>query len=290
MSVYRKESSSCLRECLESLAAQTRLPDEVVIVEDGPIGSDLRHVIASFRDFLPIVVVQLPSNLGLGAALGEGLRACTGEFIARMDSDDVCAVDRFRRQLDFLAANPEVDVAGAAIAEFDESYTLPHSIRRAPASGTELQSFARSRNPMNHMTVMMRKSSLVSAGGYLPFLGFEDYHLWARMLMMGFRLHNLPDVLVYVRCGNGMQNRRGGFYYLKQEIRLQMTFRRMGFLTWLECARNVLMRSPSRLAPPSLRTIIYRRFLRNNPAAPCKKVSSRFNDAPGRSRCSLVDD
>ena len=123
---------------------------------------------------------------------------------------------------------------------------------------------ARRRNPLNHMTVMFRKTSVLAAGSYRSRPGFEDYDLWARMLMNGKRLYNLHDVLVRVRCGNGMQRRRGGFAYLREETALQLHFLKAGFVSKRQFLLNVLARAPIRMAPPDLRTAFYRWVLRQS--------------------------
>jgi glycosyltransferase involved in cell wall biosynthesis len=267
ISVYDKESPVFFDQCLESLAQQTLSADEVVIVEDGPLGEELRSTIDGWRTMLPIVSLRMPAHVGLGAALRAGLYACEGEYIARMDSDDICVPERFERQVTYLDANREVDVVGAAIAEFQQNPSAPQTIRRLPASGDALRRFARSRTPMNHMTVVFRKSSVVAAGNYESCQGFEDYHLWARMLTLGYQLRNLKDVLVFARCGNGMQGRRGGLAYLKREIRFQSFLRRMGLLDMAGSVWNILIRGSVRLAPDSIRALLYRSLLRTRPVA-----------------------
>lgn len=268
MSVYAKESPAFLRQCLESLAMQTLPADEVVLVEDGPLGEPLEAAIAAFRKILPIVSLPLPVHVGLGAALRAGLYLCRGEYVARMDSDDICVPDRFQRQMNFLESNREADVVGSAIAEFEEDCAFPRSIRLLPAAGLALRRFARLRTPMNHMTVVFRKASVVAAGNYESRPGFEDYHLWARMLALGYRLHNMNDILVYVRCGNGMQDRRGGVAYLKEEIRFQAYLRRMGLQDAVGAFWSILVRGPIRLAPNWFRGLCYSLFLRQSlPAA-----------------------
>jgi hypothetical protein len=182
-----------------------------------------------------------------------------------MDSDDICVPERFEREVTYLDANPEVDVVGSAIAEFEQDPSAPQAIRRLPASGEALWRFARSRSPMNNVTVVFRKSSVVYAGNYESWEGFEDYHLWARMLTLGYQLRNLNDVLVFVRCGNGMQGRRGGLAYLKREIRFQSFLRRMGLLDMAGSIWNILIRGPVRLAPSSIRAVLYRSLLRSRP-------------------------
>jgi glycosyltransferase involved in cell wall biosynthesis len=262
ISVYHKESPDFLRQSLESIAAQTLAPDEVVIVKDGPLGKALDAAIDSAACDLPIVCVSLPANVGLGLALRAGLNACRGEYIARMDSDDICLPYRFEKQMEFLAQNPQIDVLGSAIEEFADDPFSPHALRLLPATGSELLAFAKSRTPLNHVTVVFRKASVLAAGSYQHYPGFEDYHLWARMLMQGFRLHNMPEILVRVRCGTGMQGRRGGLDYLRKDVEFQLFLRKIGLLQGHECARNMLLRAPIRLAPQFVRSICYRHFLR----------------------------
>jgi len=262
MPVYYRESPEFLRQCLASLAAQTVAADEIVIVEDGPLGAELEGVIRIAGQTLPIVSVRLPVHGGLGTALSAGLDACGSELVARMDADDLCTPDRFRRQIDFMERNPEVDVVGSAIAEFGSDPLAIESVRRLPASGRALMSFAKLRNPLNHMTVMFRRRAVLDAGSYKPCADFEDYHLWARMLRRGCRLHNLPDALVQVRCGNGMQRRRGGWAYLIGEIAFQRFLHRIGFISASNGLRNVLARAPIRLVPAQIRSAFYLYFLR----------------------------
>ena len=262
MSVYSKESAEFLSQSLDSLAAQTLQADEIVVVEDGPLGTKLRDVLSDARKRLPIVEVRLPAHVGLGPALREGLDACGGELVARMDADDICAPNRFARQLDFLDRNPGIHVAGSAIAEFGDNHAAAASIRRLPASSEELLRFAKYRNPLNHVTVVFRRDAVLAAGSYQPCAGFEDYHLWVRMLRQGFSLHNLPDVLVYVRCGNGMQRRRGGLSYFSRELAFQAFLYKAGLVNATDCARNILLRAPIRMAPAFIRSFCYNRFLR----------------------------
>lgn len=260
--VYARESAASLRESLESLANQTRPADEVVLVEDGALGEPLNLTIDRFRAVLPIVSVRLAEHGGLGAALRAGLRACRGEYVARMDSDDICVAQRLERQVEFLNAHPEVDVVGGAIAEFDRDPAQPHSVRVLPAGGAALLRYARFRTPMNHVTVMARKASLEAAGSYEAHRHFQDYHLWARMLAQGQELYNLREVLVYVRCGNGMHARRGGLDYLKEEIEFQSYLCELGLQSGVGAVLNILIRGPVRLAPMRLRGLCYRLLLR----------------------------
>ncbi len=263
MSVYHGESPSFLERALASIAGQSVAANEVLIVKDGPLTDALDRVIAVFSERLLIRTVALPSNLGLGPALRHGVLECRHDLIARMDADDICAPDRFTKQIQFMQAHPEVDVLGGCIAEFVDNPAKSKARRLLPLSSAQLTRWAHRRNPMNHMTVMFRKDAVLAAGNYQSLRGFEDYYLWARMLARGSQFANLEDVLVYVRSGNGMYARRGGLAYAREEIRFQLILAGMGFITWAECISNIFLRVPIRLLPSSLRAGIYNEILRD---------------------------
>jgi glycosyltransferase involved in cell wall biosynthesis len=280
MSVYSKELPECLGQALASLVEQTVPADEVVIVKDGQLGRGLEDTIAEFQDILPIRTLQIEKNVGLGRALNAGVLECSAETIARMDSDDVCAPDRFERQLNYLRCHPEVDLIGGAIGEFETDWKQLQGVRSVPEGGQLLSRTARSRNPMNHVSVMFRRSAVLAAGNYQTLMGFEDYFLWARMIMARSQIANLPEILVYVRCGSGMQARRGGLRYVKEELRFQWLLRKIGFLSNWQCALNILIRTPVRFAPTTLRAKFYNAFLRTTAPTPTPKpISERSHPA-----------
>jgi glycosyltransferase involved in cell wall biosynthesis len=262
MSVYTKESPAFFRQSLDSIAAQTLPADEIVIVEDGPMGEELKMVIAAYKSCLPIVSLRLPAHVGLGASLREGLNVCRGEYVARMDSDDICVPERFWMQINFLERNPRVDVVSGTWVEFDEDPSRPHSMRILPAEGSELRRYAKFRNPINHPAIIFRKASVLAAGSYQSCLDFEDYHLFARMLMRGYSLYNMKEILLYHRVGNGMMTRRGGYAYLKRDIAFQFYLYRIGLLGAFGCLMNILLRAPVRLMPSFLRALCYKFLLR----------------------------
>jgi len=262
-SVYGGERPEFLRQSLESIAAQTVRADQVVIVKDGLLGSELESVLASYDEALPIVTVQLEKQGGLGLALSAGLAECRNELIARMDSDDISLPHRFERQLAFLLENPAVAAVGGTIGEFVNDPGTIASVRKLPCGGAELKRFAKFRNPLNHMTVMFRRSAVLAAGGYRDFPGLEDYDLWARLLMLNLEIRNISEILVLARCGDGMLRRRGGVSYARSEMRLFRQFLRMGFISAPEFALNVLVRTPVRILPAALRSLVYGRLLRH---------------------------
>jgi len=110
---------------------------------------------------------------------------------------------------------------------------------------------ARFADPFNHPTVVMRRELVRRVGGYGDFALMEDYHLWAKMLLAGARVANVAEPLVRYRIGAGAYARRGGLGQLRAELGLQRRFRAMGFTTWPQFARNVLVRGGDPPPPPA---------------------------------------
>ncbi|EGR4362773.1 glycosyltransferase [Vibrio cholerae] len=262
MSVYHKDSPSAFKEALDSLVNSVVSPDEVVLVEDGPLGDELQSVISSFSNKLPVKNVKLANNVGLGKALSIGLRECSYEWVARFDSDDICHPARFQTQVAFIQQHESIDIIGTAIAEFESSKDDIHAYRKPPINHDEIVEYAKSRNPFNHMTVMYRKSKVLEAGSYQDNYLYEDYALWVRMINNGAVTANIPEALVYARTGNGMEIRRGGIKYAKSEILAQLGFYQIGFINKRQFYTNLLLRVPVRLVPGGIRKLIYRKFLR----------------------------
>lgn len=263
LSLYHKESASFLRQSLESVFTQTLLPYEVILVEDGDLTNELYAVVQEFEYRHPeLKVISLPTNQGLGKALNEGLKHCSYDLVARMDTDDIAKPDRFEKQLAIFREHPELDAVGAWIDEFegDESNVL--SVRKVPEFYKDILRFAKGRCPVNHPVVMFRKSAVLKAGGYKHFPLFEDYYLWVRMLMDGARFYNIQESLLYFRFSPDMFKRRGGWRYAATEVRLQILFYKTGFIGFFFLLKNIGIRMVTRLLPNGLRSLLYKRFIR----------------------------
>lgn len=264
MAVYALEEPSFFEMALGSILEQTLLPDEVILVCDGPLTPGLESVLSGVlaRQGDLFKVIRLPENQGLGMALNAGLAHCQYELILRMDSDDYALPTRFEKQLAYLSRHPEVDLLSSTIAEFCKDPLQYKDYRVLPEDNEELCRFARLRNPMNHPAVAFRKSKVLEVGGYQHCLYFEDYYLWARMIMAGATLHNLPEPLLAFRLTRGTYRRRRGWRYVRSEWEMQCKFLSMGFVNPLEFFRNLLLRVPPRLVSRTFLKCIYKRFLR----------------------------
>lgn len=198
---------------------QTLPPDEIVIVKDGPLSDKLDETIADYRNKYSDVfnIVSSPENVGLGRALALGLQQCRNELVARMDSDDISDSNRCRLQFQFLQTHPECSVVGSNIAEFNGDINNVVSYRNVPENHEQICEFMKKRCPMNHMTVMLKKSEVEKAGGYQHWFYNEDSYLWVRMYLQGCQFHNIQENLVFARIDQSTFKRRGGLKYYRSE-------------------------------------------------------------------------
>jgi hypothetical protein len=267
--VYRGDRPEFLRRAFRSsVDDQTLRPDEVVVVRDGPVSSDLARTIAELAEAspVPVVTVELERNMGLAYALERGLDACAHDVVARMDADDISLPERFARQLALISGG--LDLVGTGMYEFADEVGTIVGRRTPPVGADAISRYARFHDPFNHPTVVYRRAAVQRAGGYKPLGLMEDYYLFARMIQEGARVQNLPDPLVMYRVSAGAYKRRGGVAQLRAEVRLQREFRRARFTSLAQASRNVLVRGGYRLVPEGIRRVAYRRLITRDRSAP----------------------
>jgi len=265
MSVYKKDDPAFLKLALESIYdRQTRKPDEVVVVFDGPLTEELYVVLNEFRNGKEQTVFYYPQteNRGLGEALRIGSAYCTGDYIFRMDSDDISHESRFEKQSAYVESHPEVDVLGTDIAEFHESLEEELRVRSCPEEHENIAHMGRRRNPMNHVTVCIKRSALEACGGYETLLLVEDYYLWLRMIDQGYRLANLHESLVYVRVGNGFYSRRSSKTLIRGWRTMQSFMVKHGMIGRLDAAVNMVYIVGFTYCPNWVRKFVYDKLLR----------------------------
>ena len=260
VTVYHGNNPEHLRQALESVAAQTRPADEILIVRDGPVPEEIAEVVSGFLEHTPTArQLELPVNRGLGPASQSALDDIDTDYFARLDADDLAEPERFAVQLEFLAAHPEIDVLGTAMSEFtDDDPDAVTGVRTLPEDHDAIARYARINTPVNHPSVMLRTSAVRRAGGYRDVHFMEDYDLWARMLTGGARFHNLPQPLTRFRTGDDMFARRTGRGMFASERRLQRNLVEYGLVGRGRATFNLGVRTLYRALPPSLLKAVYR--------------------------------
>lgn len=264
MSVYKKENPDFLRESIKSVLAQTVPTNDFVLVCDGPLTSELDNVIEEFTSIAnsPINPVRLEQNVGLGKALNFGMSHCKNEIIARMDSDDIALPDRCERQLLKFSENENLDVLSGTVSEFETTPDIIISNKTLPQTNREIHKYSRRRNPFNHPAIMYKKSAVLNAGGYLDFPLFEDYYLWIRMLRNGANAYNIKEPLCYMRAGESMYSRRGGFSYLKKALKFRGYMLKNHYCSFIDYLISMGSQTVMCIIPIKLRTKLYSKFLR----------------------------
>ncbi|MGB6141277.1 MAG: glycosyltransferase [Pseudoalteromonas rhizosphaerae] len=260
-SLYHGESPEYLQMALSSLNEQSLKADEVILVFDGPVGDELQIIVQRWQKKLNIKVVALQTNQGLGDALNHGLAACTYSYIARFDTDDINAPERFEKQLK-IAVEKNADLVSATVEEFDQ---VPGDLQRfrCASQSKHLKKQLAKRNVINHMAVLFKKDAVLLAGGYLHLHFMEDYYLWLRMKSNNAQFILMPESLVDARIGNGMEKRRSGWNYVKSEWQLAKVKNQLGYTSKLSGAMLFCLRASTRLLPVSILKSIYKVFLRN---------------------------
>ncbi len=263
MSLYAKERPEYLCQSLDSVFNQTLPPDEVVMVEDGPLTPELYNVLDEYAKIHPeLKRIPLKENSGLGKALNEGLKNCTHDIVARMDTDDIASHDRFEKQLRVFKIYPQAEVVSSWITEFENTPDNVIAIRKLPEFPYEIYKYGKKRCPVNHPAVMFKRHTVQFAGGYLPFPLFEDYYLWVRLLMNGATFYNIQECLLNFRTSLEMYKRRGGWEHGLNEIKFQFKIRRLGYINTQTFLMNVSIRFFTRVIPNSWRVFIYKHLLR----------------------------
>lgn len=238
--IFFKADASFLQEALDSvLINQSYKPTEVVLIVDGTPTKLINNVLIKYKNTYPdkIKIKILSEHKGTGYALKTGIEICNHEFIARMDADDIATNDRFEKQLNFIIKNPQIDVLGGIIEMFNHTIGDLKQYRKVPENHANIIKLGKFRTPINHPTVLFKKSKVLQIGNYsdeFPLL--EDYALWITMLQNKMKFHNLQEVLVHFRLGDKKQilEKRRGKELTKSYLKLNQYAHKIGFYTKIE--------------------------------------------------------
>ena len=204
MSVYDKVKEEELELSISSMMNQTIVPEQFVIVFDGPVSDNIRRVINKFVDLYPEVftIVEIPINQGLAYALNVGLKQCRNELIARMDSDDYSLPKRCEKQLNEFEKDSDLVILGTMTQNFiNVPENIQPLIKKRPTEFNEIKKALRRNSPFAHPSVMYKKSKVLACGGYDPELRRrQDYDLFSKMVNgEGNKAKNLSEVLLLFR-------------------------------------------------------------------------------------------
>lgn len=194
-------SREYLRESIESVIAQTYHDWEVLVINEFGSDDGSSDIIKEYSQQDPrIRLIQNEENLGLAESLNKGIRMAKGEYIARLDADDLAHPDRFRKQIEFMNSHPEVVVCGTYQHHFGVETDWVHKPAITPEQcKANLLFFC----DLCHSTLMLRREAIVTNNLWYDkhFLA-EDFELWTRVTRVG-EIANIPEVLGEYRWGDG---------------------------------------------------------------------------------------
>ena len=265
-SCYSRTTPHELNCSIESILLSSHAPAEILLVVDGPVAKDLSSLIARLQIlYTSLKVINLENNVGLGNALKAGLEQCTYDIVFRFDTDDICCSDRLFVQYNYLLFNPEVSCCGSDVYEFRLYQSNLYSrLKSVPRVHLYFNSLIR--NPLNHPSVAFRKCDVFAAGGYMDCNYFEDYFLWIRMLVQGFKVRNLECLPLVCMDRPSFNSRRSGVAYFFDELSFAVSVLMYGFAAF-----------------PFVLPALVRAFLRFT-------LSSFVSSTPWRASWSIVDD
>lgn len=264
MSVYYKEKPEYLELSVKSMLDQTVKPDEIIIVEDGPLTKELNQIIDKFasKNKKVFTIVPLEKNIGLGLALNEGLKVARNELVARMDSDDICKPQRCERQLQEFEKDEELVICGSNIDEFNGEIENVTGHRVVPEKIEEIYEFSKRRSAFNHPTVMYKKNKVLENGGYSNLRRNQDVDLFGRMIFAGCKAYNIQDSLLWFRSDDELAKRRKSWENSKSYIGTIKRFWKMGFSSFKDYLIVFVSQTGMFLMPVKLQHFIYKKFLR----------------------------
>lgn len=261
MCVYGKDNALFFQDALTSVYKQTWQPTEVVLVVDGPVPSDIDSVIDRFQKDHGLRVHRLEQNMGHGEARRCGFSLCQYDYVAIADADDINDPTRFEKELTCLAGQPELCAVSSACTHFCDSLDNVLNVETFPTDDASIKKAMRTGCPICQPSVMLKKTAVEQAGGYLDWYYCEDYYLWIRMLLNGASFANLPESLLYLRTTQEQILRRGGWKYYRSLRRLYQFMRKNKVITFGEYLFNSSSRFVVQvLLPPRARAWLRRKL------------------------------
>lgn len=205
MGVYNCEST--VVEAIRSIQSQTNNNWELIVCDDGSTDETLKKVEKAASLDPRIIVLKNDNNKGLNITLNKCLMAASGDYIARMDGDDISRADRFEKQALYLEKHPDVQIVSSWMTMFDENGEW--GIQKIPENPTKEQIVIKT--VIHHAPVMMRAECLREVNGYtedVRKLRVEDVDLWIKLYEKGYKCYNIQEPLYAMRNDINALNRR----------------------------------------------------------------------------------
>ena len=207
MGIYN--CADTLEEAIESIIAQTYSNWELIMCDDGSQDNTF-DVASSYKEKLgeKIILLQNQQNKGLNYTLNKCLKMATGEYVARMDGDDISLPTRFEKEIRFLENNPQYAIVSTPMIFFDQDGDWGYSTQ---IKNPRKEDFIRHSPVHCHAPCMIRREAYLAVGGYTvdkKMLRFEDVNLWYKLYANGYIGYNLDEPLYKMRDDKNAYERR----------------------------------------------------------------------------------
>lgn len=215
LAVHQQTLVKEFTKTMNSIYSQNYIPNDIIVIQDGPIQQELLNQILNFKNKKKINShFIIKKNSGLAIALNQGIKICKNDLIARLDPEDEVINDRFYHQHQFMIRNPSVSVCGSFVKEI---FNKKEKIIKKPINNSQITKYIKFRNPIIHSSVIFRKNRIINIGGYPIIDKCQDLFLWIKCLQSGLVLHNLPNIFLKTYLNQETMKRRN-LAYFKNEL------------------------------------------------------------------------
>ncbi len=256
---YAGEDAENLDEAIGSIFAQTRVPDELVIVQDGPIPESQKAVIGKYVETYPQIIKVEPLEVGVGRGLARnhGITLSTGELVAIMDSDDIASPDRLRLQEEFIVQKG-VDVVAGWQSEFDGDPSNIVAVKKCPPTHNEIVKSLKFRCRIPNPSIMFSKNIFLLSGGYgnYPHIN-EDHDFFIKIVESGGVFGVIKEPLINVRVSREQRKRRG-MRVLADDFGFRYSLYKRGYYSFFEFIRYFICVAGFRAMPVPLKEVFYK--------------------------------
>ncbi len=207
-----------IKEAIESVLNQTEKDFEVIIVNDGSTDNSL-NILNELSNKDNRIRIISRENRGVIESLNEAIRNSKGEYITRMDADDICFKDRLEKQMKYLEEN-NLDLCGSNAVIINSKGEETGKIIR-PEKSSDIKKFTVLHNPFVHPSVMFKRSIIDEVGLYKDFKHAEDYELWTRIVFK-YKTGNIQEPLLYYRIHENQITKKKNTHMIFTSIRVRI--------------------------------------------------------------------
>lgn len=259
--LYGNDSFEHFQDCYLSILNQHDGSfDEIVVIVEGKIDDKFYEFFTGNSNLRVYFIDKIngPFNFGFPSALNFGINVAKGDYIVRIDPDDICSPLRWKETNRFIRENPNIDLFSSHVGEYDERLKIRLGSRKVPISAESIRSVVKYRSPFNHPAVVFKRSSALLIGGYPQVPTNEDYCFWASFVKLGYVVGNIDKVLVSMRTGNDLIKRRTSKRYRKLEKYSMRYLWSLGVLNTMEFIVFTSLRYLIRLMPLNVVKVVYK--------------------------------